>query len=223
MSRSSLRDALVLALVAGCIVVAVSYRTRMLEERLARHNVEAARDTSRVVYQDGLRRVSERLAFQQRSAIELEGDYRRLLRARNEQTRALVRLKVEMDSLAGAVTRGEVTALPDTALRRLSARLDSAGFHVSVRADVPPPPSEARVTWTVRRDPIGIVAALNETPDGRLALRAAAEGGNATAQIDTVRVQIEGRLRATRTAATVGLLMGIGYGLGRLLEGLFGR
>jgi len=214
MRRSEVVLLLAVTLLVGGLLL---MRSRLLEERLARHNAEAAADSSRVVYADSVRRVSERLAFQQREAIALGRDLARVLRAKNEQTQALLRLRLELDSLAGVVTRGEVTALPDTALRQLAASLDTAGFHVNVRAVVPPPPSDARVTWTVRRDPIEVVAALNRDSDGRLALRTMADR-NATVRIDTVRVRITEDLgRTRRLALPLGILLA-GYLLGRVVR-----
>ena len=190
-------------------------RVQLAQEQLARHNAEAAADSSRLVYADSVRRVSERLAFQQTQAIELRGDLSRVLRRSNEQTQALVRLTVQLDSVASVVTTGQVTAV-DSALRHLAAQLDTAGFRVGIEADVPPAPAQARVAWSVYRDPVEVVAALNRDPDGRVALRASASG-NATVRIDTVRVRLERNLSRTKAAAIPLLAVVVGYVLGRIL------
>jgi len=205
------------AFLAGLFVGGTCSRVQLAQERLARFNAEAAADSSRLVYSDSVRRVSERLAFQERGNIVLRGELGRALRRDGERTELLARVRVQLDSLAGVVGRGTVTTGSDSSIRLLAASLDTSGYHVSISAEVPPPPSEARVTWGVRRDPVEIVAALNRDPEGRAALRVAASGF-ATAQIDTVRVKLAGKLERTRRLALplVGVL--VGYIMGRLLR-----
>ena len=206
---------IVLGLIAAALGVAWYARLQLVRERLARYNAEAAADSSRLVYSDSVRRVSERLAYQQSEAIRLEGDLAKVLRQRHEQTQAMLRLTVQLDSVANVVREGQVTAV-DSAIRHLAAQLDTAGFRVGVSADVPPPPAVARVRWSVARDPVEVVAALNRDPDGRVALRAMASG-SATVRIDTVRVRLERNVsRTQRMAIPLGAVL-LGYVLGRVL------
>jgi len=210
---------LAVAAIIGLAILALWYsRVQLARERVARFNSEAAADSSRLVYSDSVRRVSERLAFQERGNIVLRGELGRALRRDGERTELLARVRVQLDSLAGIIGRGTVTTgSSDSSIRSLAASLDTSGYHVSIRAEVPPPPSEARITWGVRRDPVEIVAALNRDPEGRAALRVAASDF-ATARIDTVRVKLAGRLERTqRLALPLGGVL-LGYVIGRLLR-----
>jgi hypothetical protein len=206
---------LVLAAVATCFFITM--RRQLLEERLARFNAEAAADTSRIVaVRANGARVSERRAFQE-DRIQLQGDLARVLRAKNEQTQLLARVQIQLDSLAGVVSTGTVSSGADTSLRLLASSIDTAGWHLSIDAEVPRPPALARVTWRVRHDSIELAAALNRGPDGRESLRVMT-GAGATARIDSIRVQTSAKLRQTQRLAIPAGLLFVGYVLGRVFR-----
>lgn len=204
---------IIVALVAGLLYA----RNVVLRERLAVHNAEAAKDSSRIVYRDSLHTVSERLAYQQTSNVILSGDQKRLLQVAHAQTQLIANLRVSLDSLSDVISKGTVTAGADTTLRLLAAQLDTAGFHVRLNATVPPPPSEATLHWSIRRDPIEIAAALNRDADGREALRAYA-GKSETVKVDSVLVSVSNGLATTRRLAIPLLAILGGYVLGRLMK-----
>lgn len=199
------------------VVLAFAYvreKDRLAKERIKTHNAEALYDTTRLILRDSSKTLTERLAFQQTEAIRLEGERDRLLRVEGSRVIALQRLRVELDSVRGVVTVGDVTG--DSALRYLTARLDTLGFSARIRADVPAPPAQARVEWDVSRNPVEVVTALNRSPDGRLALRALTDG-NATVHIDTVRMEVESGLKRTQSLAAKLLLILGGIVIGRVL------
>lgn len=210
--------AVVAALVAAALYV-VHLKDALEAEKLERHNAEAAADTSHLVYHSATLRASERLAFQRTETLQLQGELGRALHRAGEQTEAIVRLHVALDSLANVVSTGQVTAGADSTLRNLSASLDTSGFHVSFRAVVPPPPAAALVHWNVRMDTIGIVAAIVRDRDGRAIIRAAVPA-DATVTVDsgnTVRASIGRGLSRTQKLARGGLLVLLGYALRELV------
>ena len=212
---------IVLAVLAGVALYIGYLKDQVRHERMERFNAEAAGDRSRMVWRDANLRVTGRLAFQQTGNIELRGELRRILRGANQKTEMLVRLQVQLDSLAGVVRSGTVTlAAADSTIRQLAAALDTAGYHIKINADVPAPPASATVRWTVTRDPVEIIAALNRDSAGRRELRALA-GPNATARIDTVRVQVRENLQETRRMAGKLSLVLLGVALVKVLEAIF--
>ncbi len=200
---------LALAAIAGLLFALSCERDRLAEEKLDRHNAEAAADTSRLVYHSKTLTVHERLAFQQTQNIELSGELKQALQADGEKTQTLVRLTVELDSLHRVLGTGQVTAsTADSTVRELVASIDTAGFRATVNASVPRPPATASVFWTIHRDPVAVIAALNRDADGRLALRAASPDASAQIRIDTVRVRVEAGLHQTQSLALkLGLLI----------------
>lgn len=204
-----------LALIVALAFALAKARDDRDRERLARFNAEAQRDTSRVLLRDSTGALSERLAFQQQRAFALDDALRRQLRLEGQRVELLTRLRVSLDSLtasgAGIVTQGS-----DSSIRNLVATIDSAGYHVGIRAQVPAPPSVAQVQWTVRRDPIEIVAALARDSAGRAALRVHS-GPNTAVRIDSAVTVTRRNLSATQRLASVGLLLLGGFVLGKLL------
>jgi hypothetical protein len=201
---------------AAMLLIISLLRDRLAQEKLDHFNDMAAVDTSRLVYRSKSLNVHERLAFQQTQAIQLRGELGKALKDDGQKTVSLTALKVQLDSLHEVVRAGTVTtSTTDSTVRQLAASIDTAGFHASIKADVPRPPKPATVAWTIRRDPTEIIAALNRSADGRMALRAATPDASATVQVDSARVQIATNLHQTQSLAFK-LLLGIGvYLLGR--------
>ena len=200
------------------VVLAMAYareRTRAREALIQAHNLQASLDTSRVILRDSTGTLTERLAFQQSREIELSRDMDRLLRADGSRVQMLARLRLELDSVRGAVTRGAVTE--DSAIRYFASRLDTLGFRVGIKASVPAPPESASVEWNVAHEPESVIVALNRTEEGQLALRALT-GPNATARVDTTVVRIESAARHNASLAGKLLLVLGGVVIGVLLK-----
>lgn len=191
-------------------------KDQLAQERVRAHNLQASLDTSRTIFEDSVATVTERLAFQETREITLSRDLDRLIRADGTRVELLARLRIELDSVRGAVTRGDVSAV-DSIVRRLEARLDTMGFHVSIAATVPRPSEPATVEWTVSHEPESVLVALNRTEEGQLALRALT-GRNATARIDSAIARVEPNLRHTRSLATKGLIFLLGVAAALLLK-----
>ena len=203
-----------LVIVVGALLYAANQKGAAHRERIQRFNAEAARDSSRVLLRDSTHTLTERLAFQSTQTIDLSRDMERLLRRDGSRVEMLARLRVELDSVRGAVTSGTVTG--DSVLRIVESRLDTLGFRVGMRASVPPPPERATVEWDVSHEPESVIVALNRTQEGQLALRALA-GGNTTAVIDTAVVRVENNVRHTSRLAGKLILLLVGAVAGRLL------
>lgn len=206
-------------LIAGAfIVLAVAYqrqRAATADAKVEAHNLRASLDTSRVILRDSTRTLTERLAFQQTREIALGQDLDRLLRAEGSKVQMLARLRLTLDSVQGAVTRGDVTG--DSVIRYVSAYLDTLGFRVGINATVPPPPESATVHWDVAHEPESVIVALNRTQEGQLAVRALT-GRNSTASIDSTVVRVESAARHNASLAAKGLLLLAGVALGLLLK-----
>lgn len=165
--------ALVVLVLAG---VAIAQSVRLARAERARRdaqNAVALLDTTRVVLEDSVARVFERLSEQRAGNVELTGRMRALARENDEKGRALLRFRVLVDSLTNIVTTGTVTALDSSDdVRRLTAALDSNGVEVGIEADVPRPPADARVTWSFAMEPLNVLASITSTPEGAAVFRA---------------------------------------------------
>ena len=115
-----------LVIVMGSLFYAAAQKDAAHRERIQRFNAEAARDSSRVLLRDSTHTLTERLAFQSTQTLNLSHDMERLLRRDGSRIEMLARLRVELDSVHGAVTSGIVTG--DSALRYLGKPSRYSGF-----------------------------------------------------------------------------------------------
>lgn len=145
----------------------------------AAQNALAAADTTRVIRVVGDTAVLERLSFVVGQLHSLGGELETVRRANHETAIAYSALRLAFDSLV-ARTGGTVEA--DTAVpgvRILTAGLDTAGYHVGIRAAVPAPPGVADVTWHLRQDTTAILTSLTRGPSGQAFWRAQLVHGSA--------------------------------------------
>ncbi len=156
--------------------VAAAQTWRLQGERRAKRDAQnqvALLDTTRVVLQDSVSRVFERLSEQRDGNVELTGRLADIADQNNERGRALLRLRVVVDSLKNVETTGTTTAR-DTSddIRGLAAVLDTNGVRVEIDADVPRPPEPASVRWSFAMRPLDILASITQTPEGMAVFRA---------------------------------------------------
>lgn len=177
----------------GVVLAGVVYlQSRSIQEgKLALLNAEAAGDTSRLVFHNRLIQVQERLSFQTTKTVTLTGTLDSLRKAHRETTLLAAKFSLSFDSLKAIVTQRGTNqqSSVDSTVRVVDDKVDSLGFHVTVHAEVPIPPTPARVTWNISRNPAAIIAALERDPDGRIALRLQSDS-HTTTHIDSVTTKV---------------------------------
>lgn len=222
-------------LAIGTIVVTLGVATTVLyakwqDAELDKQNALAAADTTRVVLEDSVATVTERLSFQEREKFDLEGSnsvlqnrLAALADDNDELAAVLIRARIVIDSLHNIETRGTVVALDTTdTVRRLEATLDTNGVLVGIVADVPQPPKPASVLWSFAMDPLNVVQTITRTPEGALVWRGAI-GARARVMADsivTTRTQRSGWRVSLPGHWALTLLMGAftaGLGVGGIL------
>lgn len=162
-----------LVVVAGVAAV-LSYKVgQERKAKRAAQNALARADTTRVVLEDSVARVFERLSEVRDGNVELTGRLRDIAAENRERGNALLRLRVLVDSLTDIITTGTVVAVDSTdEVRRLTAALDTNGVEVGIEADVPRPPASAAVRWSFAMEPLNVLASITQTPDGAAVFRA---------------------------------------------------
>lgn len=174
----------------------LGWRLRAAERGAVELQNQLARaDTTRVIYRDSIRVVTERLAESRLGTVALEGVVGKIARTNKEQGVALQRMRLAFDSIV-ATTSGRVREDPtDIRTRLLSSELDTAGIHVALTAAVPPPPHVAVVHWLVELDTIPLLTTLTRTGSGQAVWRSQVEG---TAKLLADSIVVAGEARRPR-------------------------
>lgn len=116
--------------------------------RMETANVAAAADATRLVLEDSVARVVQRLAVQQEAARD---SIDKLL---GVVSRARVTATIEVNAVERRLPGTVDPAPADSTVRLAHFVMDEAPFHLDIRASVPPPPEPASAEIRLRLDPI---------------------------------------------------------------------
>lgn len=164
------------AAVIGLAIWLYTVFIRQRDQLLELQNRAALADTTRVIFKEFGKLVTERLAEQRDGLVHVEGLLGKLMAANKEQGAAIIRIRLAFDSVI-ATTSGRVRTDPnDPTMRILTADLDTAGIHAGIVAAVPPPPREAIVNWSHWLDTTEVLQTLSRTATGQAVFRAETEG-----------------------------------------------
>lgn len=175
-----LKDALSIAIVVVVLIVGLlgwRYYWRERTAKLAAQNALAIADTTRVIFANELKVVTERLAEQREGNVKLTGQLGAIAQSNKETGAALLRLRVAFDELKAQTTGTVRTDVHDSTVRLLDAQLDTAGVHVTIIAAVPPPPRVATVLWSHSLDTLTVLQTLTRSLTGQAIWRAEVDRG----------------------------------------------